>query len=344
MTNKKTKPERQEPAGEQRPVKQKSERLPPFKAGLPALQTALLNWYSAHARAFVWRAENVPPYVTLVAEIMLQQTQTTRVQEKLPEFLELFPNVQSLAAADNASIIRAWSGMGYNNRALRLRDCARAIVGKHAGIVPDEHEALLALPGIGPYTAAALCAFAFHQDIAVLDVNIRRVYSRLFWRMEHSDQTAAVQLVDRLAHKVFPRGRSAAWHQALMDLGATVCIAFRPRCEACALSIHCASAFRITPRRPEKKKEAGFQGTPNRIWRGKIVEILRNSDDGKWCDSSKVLQLIMPPALFSAAPESETRIWLHKIVRGLERDGLLEVKQSGRTDEKFHIRLRVRDG
>ncbi len=344
MTNKKTKPKRQNPATEEHRVKQKSERLPPFKTRLPAVQTALLNWYAAHARVFVWRAENVPPYVTLVAEIMLQQTQTTRVQEKLPEFLERFPDVETLAAADNASIIRAWSGMGYNNRALRLRDCARAIVDKHAGIVPEEHDALLALPGIGPYTAAALCAFAFHQDIAVLDVNIRRVYSRLFWRMETSDQTAAIQLVDRLAQKVFPLGRAAAWHQALMDLGATVCIAFRPRCEACALSKHCASANRITPRRPEKKKEAGFQGTPNRIWRGKIVEILRNSDDGTWCDSSKVMQQLLPPALFSAAPESEIRTWLHGIVRGLDRDGLLEVKRSGPTDEEFHIRLRVRDG
>ena len=344
MTNKKTRPERQSPAGKSRRLKHTARRLPPIKSKLPLIQSALLSWYAAHARVFVWRAENVPPYVTLVAEIMLQQTQTTRVQEKLPEFLERFPDVKALAAADNASIIRAWSGMGYNNRALRLRDCARAIVNKHGGKIPDECDALLALPGIGPYTAAALCAFAFHQDAAVLDVNIRRVYSRLFWRMETSDQTATDHLVDRVAEKVFPPGQSAAWHQALMDHGATICIAFRPRCEACALSAHCASAFRITPRRPEKKKEAGFHGTPNRIWRGKIVEILRNSADGNWCGSSEILRLTMPPALFSDATEAETRTWLDGIIRGLERDGLIEVRRGGRTDEECHIRLRVRDG
>jgi len=140
----------------------------------------VLGWYAKHGRRFVWRVPSPDPYVVLVSEIMLQRTQTSRVQQRLPEFLSQFPDFAALAAADNATVIRAWRGMGYNNRALRLRDCARVVVQQFQGSLPDRRTDLGQLPGLGPYTVGAILSFAFHQDTVVLDVNIRRLYSRLF--------------------------------------------------------------------------------------------------------------------------------------------------------------------
>ncbi|HZL83307.1 MAG TPA: hypothetical protein VFB98_07500, partial [Candidatus Deferrimicrobium sp.] len=120
------------------------------------VQAMVLGWYAVHARRFVWRVPNPDPYVVLVSETMLQQTQTARIQEKLPLFLRQFPDFSSLAATDNATIIRAWQGMGYNNRALRLRDCARAVVERFGGLLPDTADDLRSLPGLGPYTVSAV--------------------------------------------------------------------------------------------------------------------------------------------------------------------------------------------
>src|SRR5258707_760287 len=132
-------------------------------------QNIVLDWYKNNKREFLWRRETPEPFLTLVSEVMLQQTQTARVEEKLPAFFELFPTIHALADASNADIIRAWKGMGYNNRALRLRDAAKAICQKHNGLIPKTIDELLSLPGIGRYTATALMSFSFKMDIAVID-------------------------------------------------------------------------------------------------------------------------------------------------------------------------------
>jgi len=169
------------------------------------VQAMVLGWYAGHARRFVWRMANPDPYVVLVSETMLQQTQTSRVQAKLPLFLQQYPDFAALAAADNATIIRAWQGMGYNNRALRLRDCARAVIERFDGILPDNADDLRSLPGIGPYTVSAILSFAFHRDVIVLDVNIRRLYSRLFLPLATTLQVMPEPQLLQVASEAYPR-------------------------------------------------------------------------------------------------------------------------------------------
>ncbi len=290
----------------------------------------LLAWYDRHARQFIWRehkdSDSAPdPYVVLVSEVMLQQTQTARVQEKLPLFLQLFPSVQVLSAADNATIIKAWEGMGYNSRALRLRDCARVVTERHEGAIPSTRDELLALPGIGAYTASAILAFAYHKDIAVLDVNIRRVYSRLLAPMPTTADVADEKTIHDFAESVYPRGKASRWHQAVMDIGALFCTARAPKCSVCPLRELCASAGTMREKQKEKRPEPSWQGVPNRIWRGRIVQILRGVDAEQSVTVSEITAQLFPTTLFQDE-ESEQAEWLLKLLNGLERDGMIELE------------------
>ena len=152
------------------------------------LQKEVLLWYKKHKRKFLWR-DNKNPYVIFVSEIMLQQTQVERVQSKLPEFLNEFPTVQALSQSSQSFVLRKWKGMGYNNRAVRLLKSAKIIVDKLGGNIPSSKEILQTLPGVGEYTSSAISVFAFKANISVVDVNIRRVYSRLFWDMRTFSST-----------------------------------------------------------------------------------------------------------------------------------------------------------
>lgn len=279
------------------------------------LQTTLLDWYSRNKREFPWRKETPVPFVTLISEVMLQQTQTSRVAEKLPEFLEKFPTIDRLAAATNAEIIRAWQGMGYNSRAIRLRDCARAVVEKHGGEIPSTKAELLDLIGIGNYTASALMAFCFKKDVAVVDVNIRRVYSRLVEKMDTTASLLPVKTVDALAEELYPRGQSSAWHQALMDIGAGYCTARKPKCTECPLKSACASAGSMAEQSPVKRVEPSRYGVPRRIWRGKIVEQLRREHMGLSLDD-------ISAHLFGFAAMNEDKVWLDELIKQLEKDGI----------------------
>lgn len=279
------------------------------------VQTTLLDWYSRNKREFPWRKETPAPFVTLISEVMLQQTQTTRVAEKLPEFLEKFPTIERLAAATNAEIIRAWQGMGYNSRAIRLRDCARAVVEKHGGEIPSTKRELLDLIGIGNYTASALLAFCFKKDVAVVDVNIRRVYSRLVEKMDTTAALLPVKTVDALAEELYPRGQSSAWHQALMDIGAGYCTARKPKCTECPLNNICASAGKMTEQAAVKRAEPSRYGVPRRIWRGKIVEHLRKEHAGYSLADIAGL-------LFGFAVTDDDIHWLDLLIGQLEKDGI----------------------
>ncbi len=278
----------------------------------------ILKDYATHARRFFWRVPDPDPYMVLVSETMLQQTQTARVQEKLPVFLKQFPDFSTLAAADNATVIRAWKGMGYNNRALRLRDCARAVCERFDGRLPDNAEALSSLPGIGPYTTAAILSFAFHEDVIVLDVNVRRLYSRLFQRQSTTLDALPECILRSIADEVYPRGRSSDWHQACMDIAAQYCTAHAPRCPSCPVAQACMSAHVLLDAAPPRIAEPSYRGIPNRIWRGKIIDILRGLASGTMIT---LTDLGISLGGVSVPLDDE---WLGRLLQALERDGLVE--------------------
>jgi A/G-specific adenine glycosylase len=196
----------------------------------------------------------------LVSELMLQQTQVTRVIPKYEAFLARFPTVASCAAAPASDVIRLWAGLGYNRRAVNLHRAAVAIGDR----VPDTLEALLALPGIGPYTARAVLAFAYERDVGVLDVNVIRSLAR--WHGRKLSQGEADALV--------PPGQGWAWNQALLDLGATVCTARAPRCGACPIADAC-SWRRDGGEDPfVANRQSTFEGS-DRQGRGRLVDALR---------------------------------------------------------------------
>jgi A/G-specific adenine glycosylase len=240
---------------------------------------ALLDWYARVRRPLPWRATR-DPYALLVSEVMLQQTQAARVVPYYERFLERFPDAATLAAAAPRDVLAAWSGLGYNRRALALQAAARHVAERGW---PDD---LTELPGVGPYTAAAVGSFAWdRQDVAV-DTNVRRV-------LERFDGVARrPQALAQRARELVPPGRAAAFNQAMMELGATVCRPRAPRCDACPVSPGCAG------------------GTPTPRRRG--AERFEDSD--RWARGRVVAALVSGEPL----PAVDERI-----VAGLERDGLV---------------------
>jgi A/G-specific adenine glycosylase len=232
-------------------------------ADLGQVQRRLLEWYGREARDLPWRRTR-DPYAILVAEVMLQQTQVDRVLPKWQAWLEQFPTLRDLAAASRADAIRAWRGLGYNLRAVRLHAIAVQAVADFGGELPRSLEQLRALKGVGRYTAAAVACFAYEQPVAPVDTNIRRVLSRVF-EVEPTE-------VEAMAQAVVPAdGPSAyAWNQALMDLGATLCRAAEPLCLVCPLLPECGGPRATRPRKPQGE----FSGS-NRYYRGRILDALR---------------------------------------------------------------------
>jgi len=193
----------------------------------------LLGWWEVTRRNLPWRHTR-DPWTVLVSEVMLQQTQVDRVVPRWHRFLDRFPDVEACAAAGVGAVVQEWAGLGYNRRAVSLHGCAVAVVERHAGRFPDELDALLALPGIGAYTARAVLAFAFERDVAVVDTNVGRILARTAGRPlgAREAQVAADEMV--------PAGEGWAWNQAVLDLGATVCTRRSPRCERCPVVAGCA--------------------------------------------------------------------------------------------------------
>ena len=308
-----------EPGGAAVPAAAGIAGYPPVDlTGVERVQAMVLGWYATHARRFLWRVASPDPYVVLVSEIMLQQTQTSRVQEKLPAFLRQFPDFEALASADNATIVRAWQGMGYNNRALRLRDCAREVLERFDGSLPSNAADLTSLPGLGPYTVSAILSFAFHQDTIVLDVNIRRLYSRVFRQLSTTLDVLPEPVLHHIAGEVYPRGRSSEWHQACMDIAAQYCTARSPRCLFCPVARACQSSFRLLDAAPPHVDEPSHRGKPNRIWRGRIVDLLRSLEPGETVGRDELQSRLL------GTEQEGDRPWLDRILTALERDGLIE--------------------
>ena len=174
------------------------------------------------------------PWAIHVSEVMLQQTQVSRVEPLFAAFLERFPTVTSCAAAPVGAVIERWHGLGYNRRAVHLHRCAVEVTTRHGGVYPPTIAELRALPGIGPYTARAILAFAFEQDVGVVDTNAARVLAR--W----AGRRLTASGVQRAADEAVPDGEGWAWNQAMLDLGATICRPGRPRCEKCPVTEVCA--------------------------------------------------------------------------------------------------------
>lgn len=274
----------------------------------PGIRRAIFAWYRVHGRHDLpWR-KNISVYRVVIAEVMLQQTNVPKVIDAYTAFLSAFPTVRALAAASQADVVRQWRGLGYNRRARNLHKMAQIIVQEYGGRFPLDPEKLRALPGIGPYTSHAIPIFARNSDMATHDVNIVRLVRR--W---HDVQHADLADIVTLASRYVPRGRSCAWHSALMDFASLICTKRAPQCSTCPLRRQCQSY--PAPRDPVvlKKKEIGRSenGThiPRRIYRGRIVEFLRSAPatrnaigraikkdwsartDGAWCDG--VLQTLV---------------------------------------------------
>ena len=215
-----------------------------------SLSEGLLAWYDAHARVLPWRvapqeraAGVVPdPYRVWLSEIMLQQTTVAAVRDYFRRFTDLWPTVGALAAADDATVMGEWAGLGYYARARNLLKCARAVVADHGGQFPTDRETLLTLPGIGPYTASAIAAIAFDRKETVVDGNVERVVAQLF--AVEAPMPKAKPALTALAATLTPSRRPGDYAQAMMDLGATVCTPRSPACGICPL-IHACDGRRL---------------------------------------------------------------------------------------------------
>jgi A/G-specific adenine glycosylase len=229
------------------------------------MQDALMRWYDTHARVLPWRvppdalAEGArpDPYFVWLSEVMLQQTTVAAVRDYFRRFTERWPTVTALAEAEDAEVMAEWAGLGYYARARNLLKCARAVATEHDGVFPDSEEGLRALPGIGPYTAAAIAAIAFDRPAAVLDGNIERVMSRLFAVTD--PLPGSKPELRALAARLTPEVRPGCHAQALMDLGATICTPKSPACGICPLMPGCAGrkegiAADLPAKAPKKAK------------------------------------------------------------------------------------------
>jgi A/G-specific adenine glycosylase len=202
------------------------------------LATRLLNWYKKNKRVMPWR-DHPNPYAVWVSEIMLQQTRVETVIPYFEKWMKLFPSIKVLAQADERTVLNAWEGLGYYSRARNLHKAAKIAAEKFGGQLPRDLEDLRSLPGIGRYTVGAIASMAFKMDEPTLDGNLRRVFSRVYDVSEFADSPAGEKILWELAAENLPKGQAGDYNQALMDLGATICLPKNPRCLLCPLMEIC---------------------------------------------------------------------------------------------------------
>jgi A/G-specific adenine glycosylase len=283
----------------------------------------ILRWYRKYGRDLPWRNVH-DPYRILVSEVMLQQTQVSRVLTKYRGFLRRFPSLRRLAKAKTSDVIKSWEGMGYNSRALRLQKLAVIILEEHKGKLPESIQELETLPGIGRYTAHALACFSFGQHVPIVDTNVKRVLTRVCHPRDRASVTGKEDIWD-LADSLLPPQQSHDWNQALMDLGATICTAAQPRCNHCPLVDLCPSAHRVRRREPvTKKTEPGRGGIPNRIYRGRTIQALRELKTHGATTRSALARRVKPDF------KSTDRPWFEFLLQALEKDGLIRIRARNR--------------
>ena len=279
-----------------------------------ALLEPVLDWYAASARDLPWRRPGTSPWAVLVSEFMLQQTPVARVLPVYEAWLERWPTPADLAAEPSGEAVRAWGRLGYPRRALRLHACAVAITHDHGGEVPDTLDALRALPGVGDYTAAAVASFAYGRAHAVLDTNVRRVLGRAVSGVEFPSPSVTRAEKD-LAEALVPAQHPELWAVAVMELGALVCTASAPRCEACPVRRLCAwhEAGRPAYDGPPRRGQA-WAGT-DRQCRGRLLAVVRDAHG-----------VVEPERLEAAWSEPVQR---ERALASLLADGLLVARDRG---------------
>lgn len=230
------------------------------------LASLLVSWYRREQRQLPWRY-TYDPYHILISEIMLQQTQMERGVAYFNRWIERFPDVAAVAAAEEQEILCLWQGLGYYARARNIHRAAKEIVTRFAGVVPGEYQALLGLPGIGPYTAAAIASIAGNNDVAVVDTNVARVYARVFDLSDNVKAGRGLARVRALAEEILPAGRARHYNQAIMDFGGLLCTPRAPKCGACPLRKICLARCRgvvdqrpVLPARKERLVERKIVG------------------------------------------------------------------------------------
>ncbi len=213
----------------------------------------LLDWFATHKRPLPWR-DKYAPYEVLVSEVMLQQTQMERGVAYFQRWMQAFPDLESLAHADEDEVLRLWEGLGYYNRARNLQRTAKILLEQHQSGLPEDADALLALPGIGPYTVGAIRSLAFNQDVPAIDANVERVLSRVFDLDRPVKEPQTHARIVELANWLLPKGKARLFNEALMDLGAMVC-SKKPQCARCPLEGQCESRrLNIAEERPVPPK------------------------------------------------------------------------------------------
>jgi len=274
---------------------------------MSTLHRPVLDWYADHARELPWRGPGATPWAVMVSEFMLQQTPVARVVPVFETWMTTWPKPADLAASPSGEAVRAWGRLGYPRRALRLHAAATAIVDRHGGEVPPGYDELVGLPGVGDYTASAIASFAFGASHAVLDTNVRRVFSRAVSGVEFP--ATAVNKAERaLAESLVPEAEPATWAVAVMELGALVCTAASPRCGACPISDQCTwnIAGRPSYDGPPRRGQA-WAGTDRQV-RGRLMAVLREAEgsvarsrlDGVWSEAiqrDRALQSLLADGL-----------------------------------------------
>lgn len=287
-------------------------------------------WFDQHARPLPWRDPAAGAWGVLVSEFMLQQTQVSRVEPRWRRFIERWPTPGDLAAATDADVLRAWDRLGYPRRARWLRACAEAIVAEHGGEVPADEAVLRALPGVGPYTAAAVACFAHGRPTAVVDTNVRRVIARaVLGDAEAWAPSARRDLVEARAvvpsppaHDAAATARAVTWNAAAMELGALVCTARAPRCDECPVRDRCAWRVAGSPPPPapavrRRRPQPAYAGS-DREMRGRILAALRDARGGL---DAETLRARARRAGDADAREDHERY--ERSLRGLVADGLI---------------------
>ncbi len=245
----------------------------------------LLSWYEVEKRPFPWR-ETKDPYSIWISEVMLQQTQTTRAADYYLRWMEHFPTLADLAGAEEETVLKAWEGLGYYGRAKNLLRAARGVVEKGRKTLPSTLEELLSLPGVGPYTAAAVASIAFGQAVPALDANAKRVFARLLDLEIPVDRSGGEKILRKIFSEMIPSERPGDFNQAVMDLGATVCLPRTPSCPLCPLREICLSRERKTvPGRPVFSRPEKSVSIEGHLWVLKqegAVFLRRRPSRGLW--------------------------------------------------------------
>ncbi len=305
-----------------------------------ALRNSLLAWYRANRRDLPWRRTK-DPYAIWISEAMLQQTRVETVLAYWPKFLVRFPDIASLARAREEDVLAAWSGLGYYRRARSLREAAIAIVERHDGEFPKDRASVLALPGIGPYTAGAVLSIAFGQREPIVDGNVARVFSRLFAIEDELGSTNSQRRLWELAQELLPKsGDAGDWNQALMELGAMLCTARDPNCDACPLAERCLA---LAENRVAQLPRVKARPTPLDV--AVVVLIVRR--DGAWLFEQRSEKAARMAGLWEL-PTREIGVHRGLFRAAWEPGGLFssgrELGRARHTITRHRIEVHVREG